>query len=197
MTTSGLVLSCSNPRGSGLLREHLQTLPATLLMTRVALLLPPSLLLRSPAYSHPRALALVGPAVWQVFHIRIWSLSSFRAGLSVKATSERPSLTSRSPSLLPHQLPSHHPALRLYDTIFFLGGGLCLLECKLHKGRRFICFVHYHIFSAQLLAYTRHSINCCCSFTKLCLTLCNPMNCSMPPFPVLHCLPESAHIHVH
>ena len=28
-------------------------------------------------------------------------------------------------------------------------------------------------------------------------TLCNPMNCSIPGFPVLHCLPESAQTHVH
>ena len=31
---------------------------------------------------------------------------------------------------------------------------------------------------------------CCCSVTKLCLILCNPMDCSTPGFPVLHYLPE-------
>ena len=30
--------------------------------------------------------------------------------------------------------------------------------------------------------------------TQLCLTLCNPMDCCMPGFPVLHYLPEFAHI---
>ena len=30
-----------------------------------------------------------------------------------------------------------------------------------------------------------------------CLTLCNPMDCSMPGFPVLHSLPELAETHVH
>ena len=30
---------------------------------------------------------------------------------------------------------------------------------------------------------------CCCSVIKSCLTLCNPMDCSMPGFPVLHYLP--------
>ena len=34
----------------------------------------------------------------------------------------------------------------------------------------------------------------CCSVTPLCLTLCNPMNCSMPGFPVLHCLLEFAQL---
>ena len=38
---------------------------------------------------------------------------------------------------------------------------------------------------------------CCCLVTKLCLTLCNPMDCSMPVFPVLHYLPEFAQTHVH
>ena len=37
----------------------------------------------------------------------------------------------------------------------------------------------------------------CCSVAKLCLTLCNPMDCSTPVFPVLHCLPDLAQIHVH
>jgi len=32
----------------------------------------------------------------------------------------------------------------------------------------------------------------CCSVAKSCLTLCDPMNCSMPYFPVLHNLLEFA-----
>ena len=32
---------------------------------------------------------------------------------------------------------------------------------------------------------------------QLCLTLCNPMDCCMPGFPVLHYLLEFAQIHVH
>ena len=36
-----------------------------------------------------------------------------------------------------------------------------------------------------------------CSVAKLCLTLCDPMDCSMPGFPVLHYLPESAQTHVY
>ena len=30
---------------------------------------------------------------------------------------------------------------------------------------------------------------CCCSVTKSCLTLCEPMDCSTPGFPVLHYVP--------
>ena len=36
-----------------------------------------------------------------------------------------------------------------------------------------------------------------CSVTTSCLTLWDPMGCSMPVFPVLHCLLEFAQIHVH
>ena len=32
--------------------------------------------------------------------------------------------------------------------------------------------------------------------TKSCLILCDPTDCSMPGFPLLHCLPEFAQIHV-
>ena len=35
------------------------------------------------------------------------------------------------------------------------------------------------------------------SVTKLCPTLCNPMNCSTPGLPVHHQLPESTQTHVH
>ena len=38
---------------------------------------------------------------------------------------------------------------------------------------------------------------CCCSITKSRLTLCNPMDCSTPGFPVIHCLLEFAQTHVH
>ena len=35
------------------------------------------------------------------------------------------------------------------------------------------------------------------SVAQLCLTLCDPMNCSTPGFPVHHQLPELAQTHVH
>ena len=38
---------------------------------------------------------------------------------------------------------------------------------------------------------------CCCSVTKLCPTLCNSMDCSMPGIPVLLYLSELAQTHVH
>ena len=36
-----------------------------------------------------------------------------------------------------------------------------------------------------------------CSFDQLCPTLCNPVDCSTPGFPVLHYLMEIAQTHVH
>ena len=35
------------------------------------------------------------------------------------------------------------------------------------------------------------------SIAQSCLTLCNPMDCSTPGFPVHHQLPELAQIHVY
>ena len=37
----------------------------------------------------------------------------------------------------------------------------------------------------------------CCSITKSCSTLCGPMDCSTPGFPVLHYLLEFAQTHIH
>ena len=38
------------------------------------------------------------------------------------------------------------------------------------------------------------NICCCCSLAKSCLTLCNPMDCSTPCFPVPHHLLELAQV---
>ena len=37
----------------------------------------------------------------------------------------------------------------------------------------------------------------CCSVAQSCPLLCDPMNCSTPGFPVLHCLLEFAQTHFH
>ena len=39
--------------------------------------------------------------------------------------------------------------------------------------------------------------DCACSVPQWCPTLCDPMDCSMPGFPVHHQLPELAQTHVH
>ena len=42
-----------------------------------------------------------------------------------------------------------------------------------------------------------HLCDCCCSVAQLCLTLCNPTDCSTPVLPVHSHLPEPAQTHVH
>ena len=46
------------------------------------------------------------------------------------------------------------------------------------------------------LRYTKCLI-CFCSVVQSCLTLCDPINCSMPGLPVFHHLLELAQLHVH
>ena len=38
---------------------------------------------------------------------------------------------------------------------------------------------------------------CCCLIAKSCLTFCDPMDCSMPGFFILHYLLEFAQTHAH
>ena len=52
-------------------------------------------------------------------------------------------------------------------------------------------------FCSLLEGLSRISCVCCCSVAKLCLTLCDPMDCSTPGSPVLHCLPEFVQTPVH
>ena len=62
-----------------------------------------------------------------------------------------------------------------------------------HTGPPSLFFMHtsFNSFSCH-----REPVNtllsCHCSVAELCLTLCEPMNCSTPGFPVLHCLPGFA-----
>ena len=48
------------------------------------------------------------------------------------------------------------------------------------------------------LSYYHKYIGCYgCSVSQSCLTLCNPMDCSIPGFPVFYHFPEPAQTHVH
>ena len=49
--------------------------------------------------------------------------------------------------------------------------------------------------SASWMYFNIHT--CCCSVAKSGLTLCDPMDCSTPGFPILHYLPEFAQTYVH
>ena len=54
------------------------------------------------------------------------------------------------------------------------------------------CFSFPRITCVQMFLHFICCISCCCSGTKSCLTLCDPMDCSMPGFSVLHYL-QSLH----
>ena len=60
------------------------------------------------------------------------------------------------------------------------------LHCRFLKGRPHI----YYICICD-------KMYCCCSVAHSCPTLCHPIDCSMPGFPVIHCLPEFAQTPVH
>ena len=57
--------------------------------------------------------------------------------------------------------------------------------------------VRMHVKSMNVSMSLFLSVLGCCSVTQSCPTLCNPMDCSMPGFPVLFLLPEFAQNHVH
>ena len=52
----------------------------------------------------------------------------------------------------------------------------------------YIIYIHIHI----IYLYQFSQFSC-----QSCLTLCNPMDCSTPGFPVHHQFPELAQTHVH
>ena len=57
-----------------------------------------------------------------------------------------------------------------------------------------LCSLQFHQIPHLLLSLCRvyptslYFCCCCCSVAKFCLTLCDPMDCSLPGFTVLHCL---------
>ena len=55
-----------------------------------------------------------------------------------------------------------------------------------------LCF-----FLVYLSRHFLHKYKQCCSISQSYRTLCDPMNCSLSSFPVLHSLPEFAQTHVH
>ena len=55
---------------------------------------------------------------------------------------------------------------------------------------------YFLLFFSSFLLRIMLFISCCCPVAQLCPTLCDPMDCSMPAFPVHHFL-EFAQTHVH
>ena len=56
---------------------------------------------------------------------------------------------------------------------------------------------NFHFLLVSLFLQCCITTCCCCSVAKSCLTLCDPVDFSVPGFPVLHDLLEFAQMHVH
>ena len=54
-----------------------------------------------------------------------------------------------------------------------------------------------YVFKDEIVSFWPHTWVPCCSLTQSCPKLCNPMDCSTPGFPVLHCLLKFAQTHVY
>ena len=57
--------------------------------------------------------------------------------------------------------------------------------------------LHTSCASSQMALQLSSREGWCCSVSKLCQTLWDPVDCSTPGFPVFHYLPEIAQTHVH
>ena len=68
------------------------------------------------------------------------------------------------------------------------------LGCKLARVKCKTCFFFFLVIAINFNGSV--PFICFCSVTQTCPTLCNPMDCSTPGFPVLHNLPEFAQTHV-
>ena len=98
---------------------------------------------------------------------------------------------------------------KLYHSPYFLLLFPFILFIPLHLWSLFksfglsslltFCLVPYlvlpppNIYRPQFLI----GLEVCCSVTQSCLNICSSMDCTMLGFPVLHCLPELAQIHIH
>ena len=76
------------------------------------------------------------------------------------------------------------------DVIRFFEQAIILLQQKLH-----LSYNHCLLIFAYILIFIKAIPHCCCcSITQ---SLCNPVDCITPGFPILHHLPELAQTHGH
>ena len=117
--------------------------------------------------------------------------------------STRAFFSSRKPGLtwtdVPSPLCPHQELTSLPGIAMFLLSLIILLCCSLGSVGPIPAPITGHgtRFAKQQSVLHLWPLCCCFSVTKSCLTLCDPMDCRTPGLPVLHCLQESAQIHVH
>ena len=86
---------------------------------------------------------------------------------------------------------------------FLFFNSKCESFCSVIVGREIILFLCvetnplHPFWKKKSVLWFTYNYPCCCSVTKACPTLYDPMDCSRPGFPVLHYLPEFAQTHVH
>ena len=104
-----------------------------------------------------------------------------------------------SPRLRQHLLFSGFPVL-VWGDFFF--GNTILMGVKRYLIVVLICIsliitdVEHLFMCLMAMCPSLSPLHSCCSATKSCCTLCDPMDCSTPGFPVLHSLLKFAQIHV-
>ena len=113
-----------------------------------------------------------------LFNLQDIHVEPFTPALTIKKLSARsaPDSIKVTARLLPPCFPS-----RRFSAFF-------LLSCHKDRGSQTL-----------LLELSETLLSHCwfCLVAKSCLTLCNPKDCILPGFPVLHHLPEFAQTHVH
>jgi len=93
-----------------------------------------------------------------------------------------------------HEKPLHC----VYLKIPLLPGKSSLLRAAVHSCDEWNRWKGTLYTFPPFLSFQELYLRCCfCSAAKFCLTLCDPMDCSMPGFPVHHYFPEFAQINVH
>ena len=87
------------------------------------------------------------------------------------------------------------------STWFDSSRGRCQVPiCSWQHLEEALKFLILSLFSPSAPTISTHLppyLRSCCSVAQSCLTLCGPMDCSTPGFPVLHYLLESAQNQVH
>ena len=76
-------------------------------------------------------------------------------------------------------------------------GAVCSFSTQQTHGSDRILVILMDYFTGLYGYLERHLLGIISSVAKPCLTLCDPMDCSMPGFPILHHFPEFAQTHTH
>ena len=106
---------------------------------------------------------------------------------------------SKPPLHVPSHVVTHHSNLCLCGHVSTSNSNLLSTFYKMMITLAQLDDPEYssHINSLNVSISAKSLCHICCSVTQLCLTLCDPMDCSTPGFPVLHHLPELTQTHVH